>query len=312
MNHMRSSLIASLEYDHREWSKRGGVYGIQLLDGILQLGFLNPHADSGVVMYAGGFDLGIFARSPVGTTCVVHVKFSEEKDGQQGRYGKILVSGDALMYDVNGDLLCHLIGIKCILGRKVSRTFDSIQHWHRITQKCDEMAASRTNNLAATILGLINQQPDLISRRSFYLRILEFWEDSTHLPKVFESLAQADDEVVPSDSRLLVEIFIATHNRDVLQKGFHIPMKHKKWLRVRLVFLPSAKDVLEKLCFDVVAAWYDGKFRDAEWQGPLDLWMLVILDTKAVSYSMTSNLIHLGVNMCHKSMNTKENSFRVD
>lgn len=289
MNYKRSSLVASLEYDHSDWNRKGGVYGIQLLDGILQLGFLNPHADSGVVMYAGGFDLGIFARRPVSNRCLVHVKFTGEKDGeQQVRHGKTLISGDALLYDSNGYLLCHLIGIKCILGRKISRTFDSIQVWHPLTNQDDEMpkfdvsvssaerehvqvANNGTNTLASTILGLIVKKGDLTREKSFYLRILELWEDSAHLPKVFESLVHTEDEIVTSNPRLLVEIFIATHNRDVLQKSFHIPMKQKKWLRVRLVLLPSAKDVLDKLCFDVVAAWYDGKFRDAEWQGPLEL-----------------------------------------
>ena len=290
MNYKRSSLVASLEYDHSDWNRKGGVYGIQLLDGILQLGFLNPHADSGVVMYAGGFDLGIFARRPVSNPCFVHVKFTEEKDGeQQVRYGKTLISGDALLYDANGDLLCHLIGIKCIIGRKVSRTFDSIQVWHPISSKYDEMlekpdvstsrtenehvqvATNGTNALASTILRLIAKRGDLTRAKSFYLRILELWEDSAHLPKVFESLVRAEDEIVTSNPKLLVEIFIATHNRDVLQKSFHIPMKQKKWLRVRLVLLPSAKDVLNKLCFDVIAAWYDGKFRDAGWTGPLEL-----------------------------------------
>ena len=75
-----SSIVATLSFDHETWISKGGIYGVQLLDGILQLSYLNPYIASGNVGYAGGFDLGIFVRKPVENPCIVHFQFAEDNE----------------------------------------------------------------------------------------------------------------------------------------------------------------------------------------------------------------------------------------
>lgn len=270
------SIVATIKFDHAQWSNKGGIYAVQLLDGILQLAYLNPNIPSGHVSYAGGFELGIFARRPVSGPCIVHLKFLEEG----GRSGKTVITGDALMYDQNGLLLCHLIGIKSIMGKRMTRTFDSIQVWQPMSipsaskDPCFsslEHAESRVtddHSIASIIFNLLRKKKEFVRGRAAHLRILEYWDNSTSLPTVFENLAYLDD--IPQGSDYLIEIFIATYNEDVLRKGFLVSQKHKRWLRVRLVFLPSCQEVLDPLCFDIVAAWMDGGFVEEYWRQPLD------------------------------------------
>lgn len=272
------SIVATIKFDHAQWSNKGGAYAVQLLDGILQLAYLNPNIPSGHVSYAGGFDLGIFARRPSSNPCIVHLKFLE--DG--GRYGKTVITGDALMYDPNGLLLCHLIGIKSIMGKRMTRTFDAIQVWQPISMPCtrkyfssscseiEKPGSDDCRSVARIIFDRLREKKTLVRGTAVHLRILEYWDNSTSLPVVFENMAYADNESLPEDVNYLVEIFIATHNEDVLRKAFLISQKHKRWLRVRLVFLPSGQEALDNLCFDIVATWKKGGSGEEHWEHPLE------------------------------------------
>lgn len=274
-SHDRLSIVASLEFNHEQWTRRGGIYGVQLLDGILQLGYLYPNVTSGNVMYAGGFELGIFARRPSTNPCIVHFQFRE--DGTN--HGKTVILGDAMMYDSNGRLICHLVQIKSIMGKRVTRTFDAVPVWQPISlprqtenihTQCIE-DQGRKSSLVTIIFNLLRNKNALLRGRDCsYLRILEYWEGSPAVPAVFEKLASVDEESLPSDFKYLVEIFIATHNESVLHAGYHIPPKNRRWLKVRLVSLPSCQEVIDLLCFDIIAGWNRGDSSDQPWEETVD------------------------------------------
>lgn len=53
-NHPRTGLLARIKYNSSFWRRKGGVYAIQILDGVLQLGYLSPAMVSRTAsMYAG-------------------------------------------------------------------------------------------------------------------------------------------------------------------------------------------------------------------------------------------------------------------
>ena len=124
INSDSTSIVGILNYDNGSWSKRGGIYGIPLLDGILQLGFLIPVLDAGSVVLAGGFEIGVFARRPTGDTCVVVLEASSPIPD-----GATMITGNAWMYDSNGSLLVYLQGIKRIYAQNISGVQDVFQVW---------------------------------------------------------------------------------------------------------------------------------------------------------------------------------------
>ena len=171
-----SSVVASLHFDHDQWSGRGGVYGVQLLDGILQLCFLNPYVPSGYVMYAGGFDWGLFLRAPVENPCIVHFQFAEDHES----YGQTVRHGDALMYNSKGRLLCHLMGINSIMGKRATGVLDAVPVWQPLSMAplaedrdagaCDP---DRSSVVARIIADVLRRKHALVRSGACHLRILE-------------------------------------------------------------------------------------------------------------------------------------------
>ncbi len=269
-----SSIVATLRFDHETWMSKGGIYGVQLLDGILQLSYLNPYIASGNVGYAGGFDLGIFVRKPVENPCIVHFQFAEDNEC----FGQTVVHGDALMYDSRGMLLCHLIGIRSIIGKRTMGISDGVPVWqpmsmpnpsHGLAAKARDKRGS-DSPIIETIVNLLHKKKSYMQSGACHLRILEFWEDVSSIPVVFEALIRVDQADLPECFNFLVEVFIVAYDDSVLKKGYHIPPKHKNWLRLRLVSLPSAQESLDLFCFDVIAAWrHDSK--QTRWDNPMDL-----------------------------------------
>ena len=258
-----SSFLATMEFDHEQWMNRGGIFGVPLLDGILQLSILNPYIPSGNVGYAGGFELGIFVRKAVQNPCIVHFQFVED----DGRFGQTVLHGDALMYDSNGLLLCHFIGIKSIIGKQITKLCDAIPVWQPISipmlhrdvfskdPELDKTASSDdSQDIVATFINLLQRKRTIVQGEAIHVRILEYWDDDGSLPPVFESLVNVNEKVLPTDFSYLVEVFIATHEEKVLTKGYHIHPKHKQWLRVRLVSLPSGQEALDHFSIDMIAS----------------------------------------------------------
>ena len=274
----RSSIVVSLEFDHEKWIRQGGVYGVQLLDGILQLGFLNPYFPSGNVSYAGGFDLGIFVRKPVENPCFVHYQFVEDDE----IFGKTFVQGDAMMYDSSGMLLCHLIGIKSIIGKRMTGIHDSVPVWQpmslavtseNVHNLCcvegEQEEWCSPSSIMAPIVDLLHQKYSLGHGEACSLRIVEFWEDASSVPVVFDALTRVNEADLPSSFNFVIEVFIVSYDIAVLEKGYHIPPKHKKWLRLRLVSLPSGQESFDHFNFDVIAAWKRGSSQD-RWDDPIE------------------------------------------
>lgn len=261
-----SSVVASLHFGHDQWSGRGGVYGVQLLDGIFQLCYLNPYMTSGFVVYAGGFDLGLFLRAPVENPCFVHMQFVEDHDS----YGQTVRQGDALMYDSKGRVLCHLIGINSIVGKRAPGVLDAVPVWQPLSMApiaedrdagaCDP---DRSSAVARIIADVLRRKHDLVRGEACYLRVLECWDDCHSVPSVFAALASVDDGVMP-EFAFLVEVFVGTHDDGVMKRSYVIPQKHKQWLKLRLVSLPSGHMTLDcyNFCFDVVSVGARGPWKD--------------------------------------------------
>lgn len=248
----RKSIIASLHCDHEEWSKKGGHYPIPMLDGILQLGFLNSGSlDIGCVMYAGGFELGYFARRPKENACIALMEILDPVQDAM-----FTVTGNAWLYDMQGNLLVYLEGIRCILGNKKTQVNDILQIWQPVLPEGqDDRAFSMdrcTQDIASLASKILHKKHQMSRCNISTLRILEYIEDQSQQSKVLESLLQvneADLLGVP----LLIELFIATNNVTVAQKRFSVPSKRRKWLKIRVVCLPSAKDMALSLYrFDLI------------------------------------------------------------
>lgn len=260
-----SSVVASLHFDHDQWSGRGGVYGVQLLDGILQLCFLNPYVPSGYVMYAGGFDWGLFLRAPVENPCIVHFQFAEDHES----YGQTVRHGDALMYNSKGRLLCHLMGINSIMGKRATGVLDAVPVWQPLSMAplaedrdagaCDP---DRSSVVARIIADVLRRKHALVRGGACHLRILEYWDDCHSIPSVFAALASVEDGVMPESFDFLVEVFVGTHNDGVMKRIYYIPQKHKQWLKLRLVSLPSGQMTLDCYCFDVACMGAQGPWED--------------------------------------------------
>ena len=426
----RSSIVATLNYDHQSWSAKGGVFGVQLLDGMLQLCFNNPYVPSGNVAYAGGFDWGIFVRAPVDNPVIVNFQFVED-----GGVGDSIVNGDARMFDANGRLLCHLMGIKSIVGKQMMHVYDAVPVWqplslaalassmltiedvaveaakvsstsaaaaagapraassgkkvlvstelrkkHLSKSKAASRAASdpsvyvsqvlscaqsilgkdisesdplisagmdllismefknelearvgmtlpstlvldyptaddigkflaessgapaaslvyeatdgavddrslvnsvmstdadnasrsdpdpRTSAIAQTIGDVLRRKHALKPGEACHLRVLELWDDAQAVPPVFAALAILHRETMLPGFDFIVEVFVATNDDNVMTRGYFIPQKHKRWLKLRLVSLPSP--LLENFMFDVVSSGIgDGQ---GHWDDPMD------------------------------------------
>ena len=272
----KSSIVASLEFDHEQWMSRGGIYGVQLLDGILQICFLNPYIPSGHVGYAGGFDLGIFIRKPVENPCFVHFQFVEDNES----FGQIVVHGDASLYDSDGLLLCHLIGIKSIIGKHVSGIFDAVPVWQpmSLSAASDSRASCLEGerrkaydhpSIIATVFKLMHEKHALLQGDACHLRVLEFWEDASSVPIVLDALTRVDEADLPSSFNFVIEFFVVSYDITLLKKGYHVPRKHRRWLRLRLVSLPSAQKSFDQYNFDVIAAWKQDSTK-GRWDDPMD------------------------------------------
>ena len=254
-----SSIVATLRYDHQSWSAKGGVFGVQLLDGMLQLCFLNPYVSSGNVMYAGGFDWGLFVRTPVENPVIVHFQFVEDA----ASFGSDIVHGDAMMYDATGRLLCHLVGIRSIIGRHLSGkdAYDSVpawSPWHPLSTSIAP-AVDRPNNVGAasdldprssaiaqTIGDILRKKHALMRGQACFLRVVELWDDAQAMPTVLAALVSEAFSVPGFD--FMVEVFVGTYDENVMKRTYRIPQKHSGWLKVRLVRLPMP----EALSFDVI------------------------------------------------------------
>ena len=263
----RSRVVATLQFDHEQWSRRGGVFGVQLIDGIFQLCFLNPFLPSGNVSYAGGFDWGVFLRSPVDNRCIVDFQFSEDEEA----FGQTIVHGDAIMYDPNGRIICHIMGIRSILGKRETTVVDAVPVWQPLSMgtpakdgdadpTCDP---DRTSAVVSTIASIVRRKHALLRGEACHVRVFEFWEDCHSVPSVFEALASVNEGDMPEDFRFLVEVFVATHDESVMKKGYYIPHKHKHWLKLRLVSMPSGQAALTSICFDVIVRMEaQGRWKD--------------------------------------------------
>ena len=271
----RSSIVATLNFDHGKWSAKGGLYGVQLLDGMLQLCFLNPFVPSGNVSYAGGFDWGLFVRAPVENPCIVHFQFAHDES-----FGDSIVHGDALMYDANGRLLCHLMGIKSIIGKQMMKLSDSVPVWQPMSlaarappsqldaARADHRLSGCPSSAVARVICDVLRKKHAIVQGACHLRVLEVWEDPLSVPSVFAALASVKEGVLPSDFDFLVEVFVATHQDSVIKRGYHIPKKRKGWLKLRLVSLPSGS-VLDNFSFDVMVRIMGADHQD-NWTDPAD------------------------------------------
>lgn len=256
------SMFAELSFDSKSWSKVGGKYGIQLLDGIVQIGFLDTRRDLTTVAYFGGFEIGYFVREPDEETCFAHFQFNDLEETSS----RVVTVGDAKLYDSNGRILVALHGIKTIMGNPNSSIINVQQFWQPF------LAAS-------TVAGLGTEQPehldcsDGILRQIIQIakgkkeknifnvtlncegpvivRILEIWMDDASMPNVLQSLTSAKS-MVPN---AIIELFIASSVPEVTQSNFKVPKSNQDWLRVRVLCLPSAQVVMRKLSFDVIALW---------------------------------------------------------
>ena len=268
MNADSTSIVGVLSYDNKSWTKRGGMYGIQLLDGMLQLGFLIPALDPGSVVFAGGFEMGVFARRPTEDACVVLLEsFSPIPSGPS------MITGNAWMYDSNGKLLVYLQGIKSIYAQRISEVLDVFQIWQplpTIENKSQQLLIGQST-LASCVFHLLEAKHKFSKYNIACLRLLECSEDNSQPSKIFDSLVHTKDEDLPGIP-FLVELFVATHNTKVAETKFHIPLRHRKWLKVRILFLPSAWSILRKFRFDVISAWTNTfQERTVGWNSPRDL-----------------------------------------
>lgn len=266
-----------LNYDNGSWSKRGGIYGIPLLDGILQLGFLIPVLDAGSVVLAGGFEIGVFARRPTGDTCVVVLEaFSPIPDGAT------MITGNAWMYDSNGSLLVYLQGIKSIYAQNISGVQDVFQVWQPLAtaENHSKQLLKGQRTIASCVFQLLEAKHKLSKYNIACLRLLECTDDDSQPSKIFDSLVQTRGEDLPVFP-FLVELFLATHNATVVKTKFHVPLRHRKWLRVRIVCLPSARSILCKFRFDAIGVW-TRTFQDkiGGWHSPQEF----LLDIGTMGY----------------------------
>jgi acyl transferase domain-containing protein/NADPH:quinone reductase-like Zn-dependent oxidoreductase/thioester reductase-like protein/acyl carrier protein len=98
------SILGKLNYDNEAWEKKGGIFGVQLLDALLhQTLILATHS---AIYYAGGFDACHFLRQPA--TKELYVYFTLDKYRLQiGRKKKV---GDFALYDGTGQLVLFMQG----------------------------------------------------------------------------------------------------------------------------------------------------------------------------------------------------------
>ena len=276
-----SSIVATLRYDHQSWSAKGGIFGVQLLDGMLQLCFLNPYVPSGNVMYAGGFDWGLFVRAPVENAVFVHFQFVEDA----ASFGSDIVHGEAMMYDATGRLLCHLMGIRSIIGKHVTGkdVYESVpawSPWHTLSLAASTSMAPavdepnnvgagsdldpRSSAIAQTIGDILRKKHALMRGQACFLRVMELWDDAQAMPAVLAALVSEAFSVPGFD--FLVEVFVGTHDENMIKRTYRIPQKHSSWLKLRLVSLPMQAAV----SFDVLSVMRMGGAGGGHWDDPMD------------------------------------------
>jgi acyl transferase domain-containing protein/NADPH:quinone reductase-like Zn-dependent oxidoreductase/thioester reductase-like protein/acyl carrier protein len=104
------SILGKLNYDNEAWEKKGGIFGVQLLDALLhQTLILATHS---AIYYAGGFDACHFLRQPA--TKELYVYFTLDKYRLQiGRKKKV---GDFALYDGTGRLILYMQGFYTVFA----------------------------------------------------------------------------------------------------------------------------------------------------------------------------------------------------
>lgn len=266
-NSSRSSAVAFLEFDQDAWRRRGGAFGIQLLDGIVQLPMIHPLYEMSWIGYAGGFDYALFARQPVGHSCIAKFEFS--------RGPSHTTSGNAWLYDSEGRLLLYLEGVESVRGLSCTRTIDCIKNWqpmsvllsHSQIQSALVAPGDIMSRVSGCIFSMLHLRP--------CIRVLEFWDIEAAGPLVFQSLVGSKGRQKDGS---IIEYFIATSNPSIARnKAFRVPFKHKSWLRVRILLLPSAQDALDQFCFDVIAVWNKGRGAREAWDTGPQIMELAIL-----------------------------------
>ncbi len=244
-----------LNYDSESWGRKGGLYGIPLLDGILQLLFLIPVMDIGCITFAGGFDVGIFARKPSEKICFAHVETINPI--QENNATAI---GNASLYDSKGHILAHIKGIKVIFTQKISHVEDTLQIWQPMSSvsiskppKVADLQEIR-EYISNQIFKVIEFRYKASKCNIACMRVLECVEQQSDILRILDSLMFANERGLPNFP-FLVEVFIATHDDIIANERIHIPLKHRRWLKTRKILLPSAQPILHKFQFDAIGVW---------------------------------------------------------
>lgn len=211
----------------------------------------------GNVVYAGGFESGIFIRRPKENTCIALFEVLDPVPDTI-----FTVNSNAWLYDTKGNLLVHLAGIRSILGRKATKVQEVFQIWQpmlpleahfELKRDFKSLSTDRyTQNIASMASQMLEKKIETSNYNIATLRLLEYIEDESQESKIIESLVREKKEDL-LEAPLLIEIFIATHNPAIARKSFVVPYESRKWLTVRVICLPGAKDmVLSLYRFDMI------------------------------------------------------------
>ena len=270
-NMVDDTYLGVVEFDSKAWGRRGGNFGVQLLDALYQILFLLPSHNPQIVMYAGGFESAHFVRKPTTNKLFVFL----DHDSNLAYVGRKKGGGDVIVYDEEGRLLLFMKGISCIAGASTDTTCLSDLAWQSRIATPDAIfakefvsAAGKTSSvdaLAQVVVRSAQAFHQAHGGKSTVVRILEIVEDAA-IPTLAEALS-----TLVLDSNQILEVFIGSHNIQVLNMVAGAMGRTGKGLRVRKIVLSALPRELADYAFDVVAfhAWHaSGQAAWAKGEGP--------------------------------------------
>jgi NADPH:quinone reductase-like Zn-dependent oxidoreductase/surfactin synthase thioesterase subunit/acyl carrier protein len=253
----RGSGFAELHFHHEEWSKAKGKYPIQILDGVAQLGFLNPN-NSGGLGYFKGFDICHFVRLPEHDVMYAYIKYRDEISKAGGE----VVFGDVFLYDPLGRLVLQIFGLKTASAKQGDEVMSAVFTWQPFVlplQNQTEQAESANQALAAAVLEMANSKAEFLRQNRppsndygpTIVRILEYCVDVHEGPRLLQSLLSIESQ----PSGVIIELILATDNPEVAHKFDSVPKSKRDWLLLRVACLPMAQIKVHSMSFCAVCLW---------------------------------------------------------
>ena len=249
--------FAELHFHHEEWSKAKGKYGIQLLDGIAQLGFLNPR-NSGGSGYFKGFNACHFVRLPEHDVMYAYIKCREEISKGGGE----VVFGDVYLYDPLGRLVLQIFGLKTTSAKHDDEVLSAELIWQPFIapiQKQMEQPERANQALAAVVLEMAHSKAEYLRQNRppsndygpIVIRILEYCVDVDEGPRLLQSLLSTESH----PEGVAIELVLATDNPEVAHKYYTVPKSKRDWLLLRVACLPMAQLKVQSMSYCAVCLW---------------------------------------------------------